>query len=275
MKFGSFFQSKKTQYNLGIALSGGGVKGFAHVGALQALTEAGVRPDIIAGTSAGSLAGSLFADGYSPEEILKLFDDKGFKHFAEFTMWKGGLFKSDKFQHFLNHHLRAKKFEDLKIPLKIVTTNLENGKTVIFDKGPIIPAILASCAFPIVFTPVKIENQHYIDGGLLKNFPVSIIKNECKYTIGINITPITQEEYRNSMLYVAERTFHYASIANTIPDRKLCDILVEPKKVSKFRMFNLDHIDEIYQIGYDSLRESFDKKKYTEMWDKIKQANKS
>lgn len=270
MKFSSLFQTKKNQYTLGIALSGGGVKGFAHIGALKALCEIGIRPDIIAGTSAGSLAGALFADGYLPEEILKLFEDKGFKHFAEFTVWKGGLFKSDKFEQFLKNHLRAKKFEDLQIPLKVITTNIENGKTVIFDKGPIIPAILASCAFPIVFTPVRIDNEHYIDGGLLKNFPVSTIKKDCKYIIGINITPIKQERYRNSMLYVAERTFHYTSVANTIPDRKICDILIEPKKISKFNMFNLEHISEIYQIGYDSLIESFKKKKYLETWNKIR-----
>ncbi len=266
----SFFQTKKTQYTLGIALSGGGVKGFAHVGALKALCEVGIKPNIIAGTSAGALAGALFADGYLPEDILTLFEDKGFKHFADFSVWKGGLFKSDKFELFLNKHLHAKSFEDLQIPLKVITTNIENGKTVIFDKGPLIPAILASCAFPIVFAPVRINNDHYIDGGLLKNFPVSIIKKDCKYIIGINITPIKQEQYRNSMLYVAERTFHYTSVANTIPDRKICDILIEPKKISKFNMFNLDHNSEIYQIGYDSMKESLKKKKYWETWNKIR-----
>ena len=274
MKFTSFFNTEKAEYNIGLALSGGGVKGFAHLGALKALQEEGVYPNIIAGTSAGSLAGVLFADGYEPEEILGLFEDKGFKQFAEFTTPKGGIFKTDRLDQFLKKHLRAKKFEELNIPLRVVATNVEDGKTAIFDKGPIIPSILASCAFPIVFTPVEIDHNFYIDGGLLKNFPVSVIKNECEHVIGINVNPITQEKYRSSLIYVAERTFHYASNANTIPDRKICDILIEPRKVSQFNMFNLEHNDEIYKIGYDSVKESLKKRKYATIWNKIKSSNK-
>jgi len=274
MKFTSFFKTEKPEYGIGLALSGGGVKGLAHLGALKALQEAEIRPSIIAGTSAGSLAAVLYADGYEPEEILGLFVDKSFKQFAEFTTPKGGLFKTDKFHHFLKKHLRAEKFEDLHIPVRVVATNVEDGKTVVFDKGSIIPAVLASCAFPIVFTPVEIDNNFYIDGGLLKNFPVSVIKKECEHVIGINVNPITQEKYRSSLIYIAERTFHYASNANTIPDRKLCDILIEPKRVSQFNMFNLEHNDEIYKMGYDAVKESLQKRKYAAIWDKIKSSDK-
>lgn len=275
MKFTSFFnKTEKTQYSLGLALSGGGVKGFAHLGALKALQEEKIYPNIISGTSAGSLAGVLFADGYQPEEILKLFEDKKFKQFVEFTTPKGGIFKTDKLHLFLKKHLRAKNFEDLNIPVRVVATNIEEGKTTVFEKGTIIPAVLASCAFPIVFTPVKIDHSYYIDGGLLKNFPVSIIKKECEHVIGINVNPITQEKYRESLVYVAERTFHYASNANTIADRKICDILIEPKDVSLFNMFNLDHNNEIYKIGYNSVKESFSKKKHAIIWEKIKSASK-
>lgn len=274
MKFSSIFKSDKSQYNVGLALSGGGVKGFAHLGVLKALAEENIKIDIISGTSAGALAAALYADGYQPDEILNLFEDKGFKQFVDLTTFKGGIFKSDKLHRFLKKHLRAKKFEDLKTPIRITATNVENGKTAIFENGDLIHPILASCAFPIVFTPIKIENNYYIDGGLLKNFPVSIIKKECSFIIGVNVNPITHEEYRSSLMYIAERTFHYTSIANTIPDRKICDILIEPQKVSNFKMFNLEHSHEIFDIGYESVKESFRRKKYITMWDNIKASNK-
>lgn len=262
-------QNNEYSYKLGLALSGGGAKGLAHLGVLRALEEKQIKPNIISGTSAGALAGALYADGHKPEEILSYFEKKAFNEFAAFSIPQGGIFKMDKLKQFLKKHLRAQNFEDLKIPLRIVATDIENGTSVIFEKGPLIPAVLASCAFPIVFTPVEIDGCHYIDGGLFKNFPVSTIKKDCEITIGINVTPLTKHPYRNSFAYVAERSFHYVSLANAIPDRKLCNILIEPKEVSEFAMFTLDHTKEIYDIGYKTAIIAFEKDKYIPFWNHL------
>lgn len=242
--------NNEKRYKVGLALSGGGAKGFAHLGVFKALEDLKINPEIIAGTSAGAFAGVLYADGHSPEEILTFFEKKSFKEFAELTIPHSGLFKADRFKHFLKKHLRAKTFEDLKIPMKIVATDLANGKSVTFEKGNLIPAIIASCAYPIVFTPAVIDNVHYIDGGLFKNFPVSIIKKDCETVIGVNLTPLTTQEYKDSILYVAERSFHYISVANSLEDRNLCDLLIEMDNLSKYQMFTLDHLEEIYNLGY-------------------------
>lgn len=261
-------------YKLGLALSGGGAKGFAHLGVLKFLNEKGIVPDIISGTSAGSLAGVLYADGYSPDEIISLFEKKSFKQFAEFTIPHSGLFKTDRLVQFLKKHLRAKKFENLKIPLRVIATNIENGQSTMFDSGDLVPCIVASCAYPIIFTPVKIKDSFYVDGGLFKNFPVSTIKKECDIVIGVNVTPINEQEYKDSLLYVAERTFHYVSIANASPDRKLCDILIEPKRVSKYTMFTLDHMHEIYEIGYNTAKKNFETEaKNLIYWDELQNFN--
>lgn len=257
-------------YKLGLALSGGGAKGFAHLGVLKFLDEKGIRPDIISGTSAGALAGVLYADGHSPEEILSFFEKKSFKQFAEFTIPHSGLFKTDRLKQFLKKHLRAKKFEDLKIPLRVIATNIENGQSTMFNSGELIPSIIASCAYPIIFTPIKIKDSFYVDGGLFKNFPVSTIKKECEIVIGVNVTPLNKQEYKDSLLYVAERTFHYVSIANAGPDRHLCNILIEPLEVSKFAMFTLDHTHEIYGIGYNAIKNNFEAEaKNLIYWDEL------
>jgi len=248
------------QYGLGLALSGGGSKGFAHLGVIKAMEEKGMFPDIIAGTSAGAFAGVLYADGNAPEEILSFFEKRAFKDFAELTIPNCGIFKAERFKTFLKKNIKARNFEDLKIPMKIVATDLANGISVTFDKGPLIPAVLASCAYPIVFTPVEIDKVHYVDGGLFKNFPVTTIRPNCEKIVGVNVTPLTRQKYKNSLLYIAERSFHYVSVANSLSDRKLCDTLIETDRLAKYAMFALDHKKEIFDIGYETAMKEFNKK---------------
>ena len=114
-------------YKLGLALSGGGAKGFAHIGAFKLLEECNLKPDIIAGTSAGALMGALFADGYSADEIKELFTGREFSEFAQIQLPKAGLFDSKRFKYFLRRHLRAKTFEELSIPLIVIATDLDHA----------------------------------------------------------------------------------------------------------------------------------------------------
>ncbi|MDU1890179.1 MAG: patatin-like phospholipase family protein [Dysgonomonas sp.] len=245
-------KADKDIYQLGISLSGGGAKGFAHLGVLQALNERKLYPEIISGTSAGAFAAVLYADGHSPKEILSFFKNKAFKEFAEFTIPPhGGFFKSSGFQSFLKKHLHARTFEDLKIPLHVVATDIEHGESFVFSSGTLIPSVIASCSVPIVFRPVEINNHHYVDGGLFKNFPVSVIRRECKKIIGVNVSPVTKADYKNSIKYIAERSFHYMSVSNTLLDRNLCDYLIESCDLAKYSMFDLEHVDEIYEAGYE------------------------
>lgn len=254
-------KTDRKPYKLGIALSGGGARGFAHLGVLQALNESNLYPDIISGTSAGAFAGALYADGYSPKQAISLFDNRSFKEFAEFTLPSEGLFKSARFLSFLEKHLRSKVFEDLKVKLKVVATDIEHGTSKVFSSGLLIHPIVASCSVPIIFTPVEIEGGHYVDGGLFKNFPVSIIHKECDCIIGVNVSPITSQGYKKSLKYVAERSFHYMSAANILSDRKLCNYLIESKNLSHYSMFDLDHVDEIYHAGYKQTKEYLEENK--------------
>jgi len=263
--------SHKSVYPLGLALSGGGAKGFAHLGVLKAMDERGIQPDIIAGTSAGAFAGVLYADGNSPDEILSFFKNKAFKEFAELTIPQTGIFKTDRFKDFLKKHLKARRFEELKIPMQITATDIVDGVSVVFNEGPLIPAILASCAYPIVFTPVEINNTHYIDGGLFKNFPVTCIRTECQTVIGVNVSPLTRQKYKNSLLYIAERSFHYITGSNSLLDRTLCDILIESEDLSKYAMFSLDHTEEIFRKGYELASETLEKEEYRDILGKIRQ----
>lgn len=246
-------------YKIGLALSGGGAKGFAHLGVFKLLEESGLKPEIISGTSAGSLMGVLFADGYSAEEIKNMFIGREFSEFAQLQIPKSGLFNYDRFQDFLRRHLRTKRIEDLPIPTVIVATDLDRGCSHEFRSGPIVEAVTASCCMPIVFSPVLIDGVHYVDGGLFRNFPVSTIRDECEYVIGVNVSPLIPQRYKQTLLHIAQRTYHYVFKANAIEDRELCDILIEAKEVGLYKTFDLENINLISEIGYEAAVEAFQK----------------
>ncbi len=246
-------------YKIGLALSGGGAKGFAHLGVFKLLEESGLKPEIISGTSAGSLMGVLFADGYSAEEIKNMFIGREFSEFAQLQIPKSGLFNYDRFQDFLRRHLRTKRIEDLPIPTVIVATDLDRGCSHEFRSGPIVEAVTASCCMPIVFSPILIDGVHYVDGGLFRNFPVSTIRDECEYVIGVNVSPLIPQRYKQTLLHIAQRTYHYVFKANAIEDRELCDILIEAKEVGLYKTFDLENINLISEIGYEAAVEAFQK----------------
>ena len=246
---------EKRKYKIGIALSGGGVKGLCHAGVLKALEEFGIKPDIISGVSAGALVGALYSDGYSPDEIAVCFEEINFRNMTKIRIPEGGFFKTDIFQKFLSNKLRAKSFEELSIPLRVVATDLDNGRSVTFKSGQLIDPIVASCCFPVLFSPKIIDGIHYIDGGVLKNFPVSTIRNECDKIIGINASPLVADDYKQSILNVALRSYNFMFKANILHDKSLCDLLIEPVDMANYETFDVDKGREIFDLGYRSAKQ--------------------
>lgn len=251
-------QTNQKMKKLGLALSGGGAKGFAHIGVFKMLEECGLKPDIIAGTSVGSLMGALFADGYAADEIKELFTGREFSEFAQLQIPKSGLFDSKRFRYFLKRHLRAKNIEDLQIPMVIMATDLDNGVSHPFRQGPIVEAVTASCSIPIIFSPVVIGGIHYVDGGLFHNFPVSIIREECERVIGVNVSPLIPQKYKQTIFHIAERSYHYMFRANTLEDREMCDVLIEAEEFGLYKTFDLENLGQIVRIGYMAAARAFE-----------------
>jgi NTE family protein len=247
------------KYKLGLALSGGGARGFAHIGVLQLLEECGLRPDVIVGTSAGALMGALFADGYSSAEIKTLFTGREFSEFVSLQIPKTGLFDSSPFRQFVKRIVRAEKIEDLSIPTIIMATDFDRGKAQAFTKGSIADTVTASCSVPIIFNPVKIDGTHYVDGGLFHNFPVSVIRDDCGAVVGSNVSPIVPDKYSKTIVGIAERSYHYLFRANTYKDREICDILIETDEFGLYKMFDLKNVHLLAQIGYTAAERAFEK----------------
>lgn len=238
-------------YKTGFALSGGFVKGFAHLGALQALKEYGINPDIVSGVSIGSVAGAFLADGKTPTEVLGLFMSREFRSFTSFTRAKGGFMNLDNFYSFIRDNISAKRIEDLALPLVVTATNLDTGRSIHFREGELAPRIAASCCVPGIFTPVEIDGDHYVDGGVLMNLPVSTIRGLCDKVIAVNLSKITADRgYRHNVFGVLYRTYHLMSHCNIIYDRRAADLLIEPDGLEEFGNTHLDKGKEIFDIGY-------------------------
>ncbi len=253
----SFTERKK--YKTGLALSGGGIKGLCHAGVIKALEEHNIFPDIISGVSAGAVVGAFYADGFSPDEIAALFEDISFRKMTNLQIPEGGFFRIDAFERFLKKTLRAKKIEELKIPLKIVATDLDKGRSVTFEKGNLVEALVASSSIPILFSPKIINEVHYVDGGVLKNFPVSVIREDCEKIIGINASPLVADEYKLNVLNVAARIYHFMFKANILSDKELCDLLIEPVDMANYDTFDVEKGREIFELGYKCGREMLKK----------------
>lgn len=247
--------NEQRPYRLGIALSGGGARGFAHAGALKAVEEAGLKPDIIAGVSAGSIVAVLYSAGVSPENMLRLFSERGFSDFATLQLGSGGLFGIEKFKNFIVRAIGGERnLEDLPIPTYIGVTDLDRGEPFEFHTGPIGPRMMASCSIPIVFKPVKIDGTYYVDGGVLRNHPAWIIRDKCETLIGINVSPMRLTHKSNTLLGVALRSYSMMLKANQAEDMALCDISVQTPEISHYSPFNLKLIRNVYESGYMHMR---------------------
>lgn len=246
-------------HRIGYALSGGFIKGFAHLGVMQALLEHDIRPDLISGVSAGALAGAFFADGNEPHIAVELFTKHKFMDLTSWALTKTGFFKLDEFIDFLNTNLKHKRLEDMEIPLVITATDLDHGRSVQFRKGDIAPLIAASCCMPVMFTPVSIDGINYVDGGVFKNLPVSTIRKECEKIVAINVSPIVAGKFKMNVLNIAQRSYHFMSRANTFPDRENCDLLIEPYGLKGYSNRELEKADEIFQQGYAVAYEVLDR----------------
>ncbi|MEZ7515551.1 patatin-like phospholipase family protein [Flavobacterium frigidarium] len=250
--------------SIGLVLSGGGTKGLAHAGAMKYLEEVNIIPSRIAGTSSGSIVGALYAWGKTPEEILDFFKSIYLFHWRHFTFRKAGIIDSESFKIHFESIFGDAQLSDLKIPMQITATDMVRGRLKIFEpETKIIDAILASSAFPGIISPFEIDGEPFSDGGILNHFPTDILQGQCETIIGIYVSPIQKIEAKdlNSIRSVTTRAFDILSANSDLQKFNICDWVIEPKELTKFSTFEMNKLkmETIFQIGYNSAKESYEK----------------
>ncbi len=243
------------KYRIGLVLSGGGTRGFAHLGVIQALNDASIFPDIISGTSAGALVGALYADGYSPREILQMMNTGSRLDFMRPALPREGLLQIGGVIKILKTNLRAKTFEELKIPLYVAATDLNNGKAEYFFTGDLIEPVIASASIPILFQPVIINNICYVDGGVLDNLPLRPIEHKCDILLGSFVNPVGYQEKISGLISIAERTFMLSMSKEIIEKARRFDMLVAPPELVNFKILNPEKAEDLFAVGYKATTE--------------------
>ncbi|MDE6096821.1 MAG: patatin-like phospholipase family protein [Muribaculaceae bacterium] len=239
---------------VGLALSGGGAKGFSHIGVLMAFENFGIFPDVLSGVSAGSIAAALYGSGLTPQDMVECFTEaSSFGDFTEWSLPKEGFMKLNRFGKLLQSWLPVSRLEEMKTPTVICATDIDNGKSVGWGKGEIVPRVMASCSIPIIFNPVRINGVNYVDGGVLRNLPAWAIRDYCDTLYGSNCSPMRKHlKTKTSIIDIAYRTFHLMMKSNTPQDIRLCDHVIAIQNMSNVRTFELSSLKKGVTAGYDA-----------------------
>ena len=219
-----------SKVKIALVLGGGGAKGMAHVGVMEELLHAGIKPDLIVGCSAGAIVGALYADQPDISRLKNLFMKKKRKHLLNLSLsfLPFGLSDGNALHEFLDENLKAKHFHDLKIPFIAVATNLQYGDHIPFGTGLLEPAIRASAAYPGVFLPVSIQGQYFVDGGVTDNLPAEAARRMgAEYVIAVELDTELSSEAPESVVGIIKRSLEISLHYQGTHSRKYANYVIK------------------------------------------------
>lgn len=242
------------QYKTGLVLSGGGNRGFAHIGVLKALNEAGIRADVLSGTSVGSVVGALYADGYDPEDMLEVFMKNRIFRLSRLSFSGKGLLNFSGLKKSIGRYLKARTIEELAIPLYVCMSNLTLGRAEYVNRGYLEEVITASASIPVIYAPVKIGDHFYSDGAVFDNLPVKPLREQCERVIGINLMPCRPLDTLGGLRSMAVRIFQLGVHAASRESIEQCDLLIEVAGLEKYGLLGHRKGREMFHLGYETAK---------------------
>lgn len=237
----------------GLVLSGGGVRGYAHIGLLKYLDEKKIAVDAIAGSSIGAIIGIAYAAGRSGKEIEAFVLEYELFEVIDISFSKLGIKRTAKLQRKLEQFWGVKRFEDLAIPTYVNSVNITTGKEVVFSSGNLFTAVRASIAIPGVFAPAVIRGQYYVDGSVLNHLPATILPRKIDFLILSNVSTFKDGAFDKSINTLVKRTINLMQMQmgqNNLTKIKSKYVLIEPD-VSKYFIFERKKkFPSIIHMGY-------------------------
>jgi len=240
--------------SVGLVLSGGGVRGMAHIGLIQALNEYGISTNIVSGSSVGALVGALYANGNTVAEMLTFFRETPLFKYNFLTLAKSGFINTDRYVKIFKGYFLEDRFEGLERELHVVATNLQKAEQRFFSKGELIRPLLASAALPPLFSPLELDKELYADGGIMNNFPLEPVNEKADFIIGSNVSivgDLQKKELKNSIQLASRVT---ALMIYAINKRKMdaCDLMLAPEALENIGVIDRKGLEKAYKIGYES-----------------------
>jgi NTE family protein len=225
---------------IGLALGGGAARGLAHIGVLEVLEKEGIPVDMIAGTSAGALVGALYAQGRSASRIKELALDTGWRRMVsliDLALPKSGFIEGRKIKNLLKSIIGDINFNELKIPLSCVATDIHSGEEVVISDGPVLEGVRASISVPVIFTAVKWRDRYLVDGGLVNPVPVGTVREMgADLVIAVNVIPTmgvrlqpSKEAKEPGIFQSLLHSFYIATYSLVRASLAEADIVIEPK----------------------------------------------
>ncbi|GGM78372.1 hypothetical protein GCM10010967_07590 [Dyadobacter beijingensis] len=233
-----------------LILSGGGARGIAHLGVVQALRERGVRVDVMSATSSGAFVGALLAYGYEPRDVLRIIRETSFYSYLRFGIGASGLLHMRKMEDAFRKFIPENSFESLKMPFVVTATDIVSGEEVHFRSGELALPVLASCCIPGLFSPMHYDGHELVDGGVLNNLPVEPVLGDADYFIGSHCNPFNLDKPLKRTTEIVYRALILAMHTKTRARFAKCNLLIEPPALSRFSIFDFRKADQLFETGY-------------------------
>jgi len=242
---------------IGLALGGGFARGIAHIGVLKVLEAENIPIRYVAGTSVGALIGAVYCSGVTPAELEELATRVRFRDLARWTLSRYGFATNLRMIGFLNRILKAKTFEELRIPLAVTATDFTSGEGVVFRSGPLADPVRASCAYPGVFLPVTVNGRLLVDGMLAHSLPSQPVREMgADRVLAVNLKSTwSNSEGPRHIFDVIGQCFSIAQDMNCAQSRACADLVIEPD-VTGYRYDDFEHSTELVRIGEAATREA-------------------
>ena len=239
-----------------LSLSGGGLRGAAHVGAIKFLEEQNVEITAVAGASAGAIVGLFLSAGKSSDEMLSFLKSLEKRELFSWASGAVGLFKMERLEKKLNDSLGIEDYNDLKIPFYTCVTDIDTGEAHYISSGNPIEYTVASSTITPLFEAKKIGDKSYIDGGFSDNLPIKPLKSYYEKSLAISINPLRGEDL-SSFKSLTIRSILIMIRSNSMPSKKLADAFFEVKGVANMHLFDFSEIEMAYEAGYNEIKEQW------------------
>ena len=238
-----------------LALGGGASKGFAHIGIIKVLKENNIPVKVVTGTSAGSIVGSLYASGMSPDRLELEAEILGKTDLVDLTLSSSGFIKGEKLQNYINQKVGNRPIQQLPIKFAAVATDFESGKAVAFNRGNVGQAVRASASIPNVFQPTTIGGRRYVDGGLSQPVPVSAAKKQgANFIIAVDISARPVKNVNKSFFSYLDQTFNVMSIPLLQHELGQANVVIKPQVLEMGSIGGFDQKQRAIQLGEEAAR---------------------
>ncbi|MGQ9618190.1 MAG: patatin-like phospholipase family protein [Candidatus Aminicenantia bacterium] len=246
------------KYKIGLALSGGAVLGFAHIGVIKILQERGIEISCVSGTSVGSLVGAFLASGYDWWKMWEIARNLSWKDLGKLVLPKRGLLDGSNIKKFIERNLGKKNISELKIPYCAIAVDIKSGEEIVFREGDLGLAVQASCSIPGIFTPVEWKGRKLLDGGLKNLAPVEECRGlGCDYVIAVKLLPGLEKREANNIFQILLTT-HDMIVRKIAESSPKGDVDIVPD-LSNLNSYDFSQAEELFRRGEEAARNAFPK----------------